>query len=623
MVTPSNVNPKGYYEKVDKKDLEYDSPYVEISGDGFQYESANTSIYEPRGSVNSFLDEAEIISPSGDQSICNANQRMRKKLNSFFMNPLEKWQKRNRFPWKLCVQLIKIIIATLQMSLFGHHSFAYMKQHLDMTTTLSRILLKDWAADVSVYPPSFGPYSVYTIPEFYDHIDTVVKQYTTIGTLAIGTYGYDSPSNVLPPIDFCIKEYVGQVFPSNSSIEIDDLPKESCLTIPPLYPGGDPAWSNFSMLSYFKETNFTLNFRTLIHAQLHLRLKTVFIKALNKLDFPECYKLIMKVMYDNSEHDGQLLISLLIKSNKINCHMNTHIGDQGENLYYILRQVLNGLVIVFCFLSGILCLRSLYSGYKLSRETISFFKRYYQKEIPAWEQLDFIDFWYVNIVISDVMLVFGSLIKLQIEEQTSEGTEYAKCSILLGVGNLLIWIGILRYLGFFPKYNMLILTLKRALPNVLRFLICAIMLFVGSCFCGWIVLAPYHIKFRTLSRTAECLFSIMNGDDMFATFALLDTNLDLIWYFSRIFLYTFLLVFVYIVVSLFISVIMDTFETIKHIYVYGAPPNSAVEVFLAADTSDDLPDVPSVSSTPVNEKKDVLGCCKRFWNCLRFPSQRF
>ena len=30
---------------------------------------------------------------------------------------------------------------------------------------------------------------------------------------------------------------------------------------------------------------------------------------------------------------------------------------------------------------------------------------------------------------------------------------------------------------------------------------------------------PYHFKFETLMSTSECLFSLINGDDMFATFS--------------------------------------------------------------------------------------------------------
>ncbi|GBO06009.1 Mucolipin-3 [Araneus ventricosus] len=606
MVNPNNINHEGCGNRGADRQMPYESPYVEISGDVFHSNSSNSSVYEGRGSVNSFLEEAEIIS---NDNITTASREMRKKLTSFYMNPIEKWKQRGRFPWKLCVQVVNIVLATIQVNLFGFHSFGYMQQHIDMTTAISRILLKDWNADVAVYPPN-GPYAVYTVPDFYDHIDNVIKQYTKIDSLAIGPFGYDNNDNNLTAMDFCVSQYDGQVFAANLTIQVIDLLEERCVAIPPLYPSGDPQWENFSMSSFLEQSNHTLNFKTLINAKLKLKLKTIFIKSLNKLDFPECYRLKLLVKYDNTEHDGQLVIKLTIRSTKFSCHVNSKIEDQGETMYYMLRQLLNSFVIIFSVVSAILCARSLYAGYKLAKETYNFFKQYYQKEISFCELLDFIDFWYVNIIVSDILLISGSLVKMQIEERSAEGREYARCSILLGVGNLFIWIGILRYLGFFPKYNMLILTVKRALPNVLRFLVCAVLLFVGSCFCSWIVLSPYHIKFRTLSRTAECLFSIMNGDDMFATFALLDTQLNLIWWFSRLFLYAFLVIFIYIVVSLFISVIMDTFETIKHIYVYGAPPRTTVETFLA---SEPLPPLNPLSFPSENSVNHFM----QFWNWLR------
>lgn len=42
--------------------------------------------------------------------------------------------------------------------------------------------------------------------------------------------------------------------------------------------------------------------------------------------------------------------------------------------------------------------------------------------------------------------------------------------------------------------QLLILTLQAALPNVIRFCCCAAMIYLGYCFCGWIVLGPYHDK---------------------------------------------------------------------------------------------------------------------------------
>jgi mucolipin len=44
-----------------------------------------------------------------------SEERMRRKLRFFFMNPIEKWQAKRRFPYKFVVQVIKIILVTVQV----------------------------------------------------------------------------------------------------------------------------------------------------------------------------------------------------------------------------------------------------------------------------------------------------------------------------------------------------------------------------------------------------------------------------------------------------------------------------------------------------------------------------
>lgn len=70
-------------------------------------------------------------------------------------------------------------------------------------------------------------------------------------------------------------------------------------------------------------------------------------------------------------------------------------------------------------------------------------------------------------------------------------------------------------------------------------------------------------QFRSLNVVSECLFSLINGDDMFATFAKMQQKSYLVWLFSRIYLYSFISLFIYMVLSLFIALITDTYETIK------------------------------------------------------------
>lgn len=70
-------------------------------------------------------------------------------------------------------------------------------------------------------------------------------------------------------------------------------------------------------------------------------------------------------------------------------------------------------------------------------------------------------------------------------------------------------------------------------------------------------------QFRSLSMVSECLFSLINGDDMFVTFSGMQESSTLVWLFSQVYLYTFISLFIYMVLSLFIALITGAYEAIK------------------------------------------------------------
>jgi hypothetical protein len=70
-------------------------------------------------------------------------------------------------------------------------------------------------------------------------------------------------------------------------------------------------------------------------------------------------------------------------------------------------------------------------------------------------------------------------------------------------------------------------------------------------------------QFTSLSEVSECLFSLVNGDDMFPTFREMSQENYEIWVFSKIYLYLFISLFIYIILSLFIGIISDTYERLK------------------------------------------------------------
>lgn len=94
--------------------------------------------------------------------------------------------------------------------------------------------------------------------------------------------------------------------------------------------------------------------------------------------------------------------------------------------------------------------------------------------------MEFVNGWYILIIVSDTLTITGSALKIGIQTKVclflvvfavelpygneplvsrpstlplQYLTDYDVCSILLGTATLLVWVGVIRYLGFFKKYN--------------------------------------------------------------------------------------------------------------------------------------------------------------------------
>ncbi|XP_039298120.1 mucolipin-3 isoform X1 [Nilaparvata lugens] len=516
-------------------------------------------------------------SPAQENCISLLEIEMRRKLKFFFMNPVEKWQAKRRFPYKFLVQVVKIVLVTIQLCLFAHNRYNHVTYTGNNRITFSHLFLKGWdpTREVSSYPPALGPLAIYDKQTFYQTLDYAVVGYANLYN-AMGPYSYASEDNHLTPPVLCFFHYkVGDIFPFNESYIFNSDIIESCLNV-----SITENITDFSSQKYMQMQNYTIAFPALIKADLRFSLKTVNYKNAGPMTPSECYQFDVKILFDNQNMDGQMLLSLDVFPIRLQC-----IGDikyiDGNRLDYILRTILNVLVIIVCAISFVLCSRAIIKAQQLKMETVYFFRECYKKELSVEGRFEFWNLWYIMIIINDMLIIIGSTMKEQIEREQFVGDQWNTCSMFLGTGNLLVWFGVLRYLGFFKTYNVVILTLKKACPQVARFLLCAILIYAGFTFCGWLILGPYHLKFRSLASTSECLFSLINGDDMYATFSIMSFKSPLLWWFSRMYLYSFISLYIYVVLSLFISVIMDAYETIKLYYKEGFPKND-VQMFMAS-----------------------------------------
>uniref|UniRef100_A0A8D1CN20 Polycystin cation channel PKD1/PKD2 domain-containing protein n=1 Tax=Sus scrofa TaxID=9823 RepID=A0A8D1CN20_PIG len=392
-------------------------------------------------------------------------------------------------------------------------------------------------------------------------IAMVTIQYLQLRSISVGNHAYENKGAEQSAMAICWHFYKqGNICPGNDTFDVDPEVKTECFFVEP-----DEAVDTGTLEE--NKLNLTLDFHRLLTVELQFKLKAINLQTIRHHELPDCYDFTLTITFDNRAHSGRIKISLENDISIRECK-DWHVsGSIQKNTRYMM--IFDAFVLLTCLASLTLCARSVVRGLQLQQEFANFFLLHYKKEVSVSDRMEFVNGWYIMVIISDILTVIGSILKMEIQAKSL--MSYGVCSILLGASTLLVWLGALRYLSFFPKYNLLILTLQAALPSVIRFCCCAAMIYLGYCFCGWIVLGPYHDKFRSLNVVSECLFSLINGDDMFATFAKMQQKSYLVWLFSRIYLYSFISLFIYMILSLFIALITDTYETIKHYQEDGFP----------------------------------------------------
>uniref|UniRef100_A0A8B9HKL5 Mucolipin 1b n=1 Tax=Astyanax mexicanus TaxID=7994 RepID=A0A8B9HKL5_ASTMX len=511
-------------------------------------------------------------------------EALRRKLKYFFMSPCDKYHAKGRKPYKLVLQMLKIVIVTVQLVLFGLSNQMVVMFKDENTDTFRHLFLQDYQDD------SDG-LAVHTQSDVYQHMHYAIDQYLTLSQNSVSMYAYVMGSGVnASALSLCQRYYKkGRIDPVNDTFNIDPRIITDCIGVNP------PADPSAPIPDDYK--NFTLKFHKLINVTIKFKLKAINIQSIINNEIPDCYT--FSILFDNRAHSGKVKISLRNQAVITECR-DPNVSGHKENY---LRVAFDVLVAVVCGLSLALCGRSILRGIALQHEFERFFRQSLGRQVCWAARMEFINGWYLLLIISDVLTIIASFIKIGIE--TKNLSSYDVCGILMGTSTLLVWVGVIRYLSFFQKYNILIVTLRAAFPSVIRFCCCAAAIYLGYVFCGWIVLGPYHAKFRSLSTVSECLFSLINGDDMFATFSEVERSGTLVWLFSQVYLYTFISLFIYMVLSLFIALITGAYDTIT--VSLNAPVQvSALHKFIAECT-----DTPTSGNfhTPENTTCSLFCCC--------------
>ncbi|XP_068808747.1 mucolipin-2 isoform X5 [Struthio camelus] len=481
---------------------------------------------------------------------------LKEDLKFYFMNPCEKYRARHQIPWKLALQILKILMVTTQLIFFGLSNQLVVSFKEENTVAFKHLFLKGYSGvDEDDYSCS-----IYTQQEAYDSIFYVINQYKQLKNISLGTLGYGQDENEGSGLKICKQQYKkGTMLPSNDTLNIDVATETECILLKPQELASKKA--ELKLNSSF----FNLEFYRLIQVEISFKLKGIALQTIHARELPDCYVFQNTITLNNRAHSGKIKIYFDSDTDIQECK-DWHISGSilQKNTQYVL--VFDGFVIISCLASLILCTRSIILALKLQKRFVNFFLEKYKRHVCHADRLEFINGWYVLVIISDMMTIIGSILKMEI------------------------------------KAKVLILTMQASLPKVLRFCCCAGMIYLGYTFCGWIVLGPYHEKFEDLNTVAECLFSLVNGDDMFATFAQIQQKSMLVWLFSRLYLYSFISLFIYMILSLFIALITDSYDTIKKYQQSGFP---------VTDLHEFLKECGSVGYRKEQASMPFICCCRR------------
>lgn len=201
-------------------------------------------------------------------------ERMKRKLQFFFMNPIEKWQTRRRFPYKFLVQLIKIVIVSMQLCLFAHSRYNHVNYTWDNRVTFSHLFLRGWDStnEVESYPPAIGPFALYVQDDFFETIDFAIAGYQNVSD-AIGPYSYPNEENVMAPLKLCLYQYKqGVIFGFNESYIFNPDIIKNCMNLT-----GNV--TSMGSKDYLAGKDVIISFSALVKATLEFSLKTVNFKV--------------------------------------------------------------------------------------------------------------------------------------------------------------------------------------------------------------------------------------------------------------------------------------------------------------------------------------------------------
>jgi len=125
----------------------------------------------------------------------------------------------------------------------------------------------------------------------------------------------------------------------------------------------------------------------------------------------------------------------------------------------------------------------------------------------------------------------------------------------IGLSAFLLWSCLAQYLSYVKGFYVLVLTVIRAFPKVMQFLLGILPFFTGYALFGMILFGDEADLFGSIPNTCVTLFAVVNGDEILSTFE----GLAFMGMWGQLYLIFFTLLFTYVVLMSIIAIVEEAF----------------------------------------------------------------
>ncbi len=332
--------------------------------------------------------------------------------------------------------------------------------------------------------------------------------------------------------------------------------------------------------------------RKMIQMEMKFGYSTIYILK----NVPECMKWDITLTFDFSARGGT--VPLILKHNVELCTSEDTSYSRVSWIVAFLNPIvwICVFVIIFSLISSFLLIKAMYVSYTWVRAAQKDFKvylmirkaRFYhdvtpsltndflsskyedelvrkQKKMTWVQKFNLMNPWHMIGLAANALEILSSVLTLLNSTFKLYSLHYT--NIVLGISAILTWTNMVQYFAHFPQFYVLITTLRKGLPNVIRFIIGALPILIGYALCGLILFGSYSKFFRNLTHSVVTLFSVTNGDIIHDGFSSVYGQSTLLAYISRVYLFSYIVLFTYAVLNIFIFIMEDAFSTIQE---YGA-----------------------------------------------------